>query len=133
MRHLSLLSLSLVLISCSASRTGLLPNATVIRTELYFGMSRPDGGVVSDEQWGRFLDTAITPRFPEGLTVLDASGQYRMTSGVLVKERTKLLVIVHPPAADSLLTQICRLYAAAFNQESVMKVSGSCSQEFIGR
>jgi hypothetical protein len=133
MKHILLPLLSLLLLSCGASRSGVLPDATMIRSELYFGMSRPDGGVVSDEQWSRFLDTAITPRFPEGLTVLDASGQYRMASGVLVKERTKMLVIVHPPAADSLLTQICRLYAAAFNQESVMKVSGSCSQGFIGR
>ena len=105
----------------------------MIRTELYFGMSRSDGGVVSDEQWSRFLDTAITPRFPDGLTVIDASGQYRMASGVLQKERTKLLVIVHPPVADSLLTQICRSYATAFEQESVMRVSAPCRQDFIGR
>ena len=40
------------------------------RTELFFGTAIKGGGVVTDEQFRAFLDSEITPRFPEGLTVL---------------------------------------------------------------
>jgi hypothetical protein len=41
-----------------------------VRETLYFGRSRPDGGTVSDEEWKIFLADIVTPRFPEGLTVV---------------------------------------------------------------
>lgn len=44
-----------------------------IRTELSFGTTLPDGSEMTDEQWGDFLDAEITPRFPDGLTVLEGS------------------------------------------------------------
>src|SRR5262245_20034140 len=46
-----------------------------IRTELYFGTAKPDG-VVTDEEFHLFLDTEITPRFPDGLTLLKGDGQF---------------------------------------------------------
>ena len=47
-----------------------------IQESLYFGTAQPDG-LVSPEEWSGFLGTTITPRFPEGLTVFQASGQWR--------------------------------------------------------
>src|SRR5262245_31018054 len=41
-----------------------------IRTELFFGSERADIPEVSDAEFKRFLDNEITPRFPNGLTVL---------------------------------------------------------------
>ena len=35
---------------------------------------------------GRFLDDEVTPRFPDGLSVLDVAGQYRDPSGRIVRE-----------------------------------------------
>jgi hypothetical protein len=40
--------------------------------ELLFGR-----GNVSDRNWDRFLADEVTPRFPDGLTVFDAKGQWR--------------------------------------------------------
>jgi hypothetical protein len=49
-----------------------------IETDLLFGTARPDGGPpVTDEEFRSFVDGFITPRFPDGLTVEDAYGQYR--------------------------------------------------------
>src|SRR5215207_3250304 len=39
-----------------------------LRTELFFGSSRPDGSMVTEAQFTQFLDQEITPRFPDGLT-----------------------------------------------------------------
>ena len=35
------------------------------RLELLFGTSRPQGPPISEEEWASFLDTVVTPRFPE--------------------------------------------------------------------
>jgi hypothetical protein len=106
----------------------------MIRSELYFGLSQRDGAIVGEQEWSRFLDTAITPRFPDGLTVIDAAGQYRLSSGMIQKERSKVVVLVHSASTrnDSLIVAICRSYARSFNQESVMRVSSGCAQAFIG-
>ena len=99
--------------------------ATWVRTELYFGRSKAggEGGEISDAEWRAFLEKEVTARFPDGLTVLDASGQYRNAKGVIVKERTKLLVLLHKKAgADGKLGEIIAAYKKKFKQESVLKV-----------
>ena len=40
-----------------------------------------------------------TPRFPDGLTVLDAAGQWRDGSGAIMRERTKLVIVLAKPGA----------------------------------
>ena len=47
------------------------------RTELFFGTAKPDGTAVTDEAFSTFLDEQITPRFPDGLTLLKGDGQFR--------------------------------------------------------
>jgi len=37
---------------------------------------------VSEEDWQRFLNVEVTPRFPDGLTVYDVYGQYRGSDGL---------------------------------------------------
>jgi len=38
------------------------------RTELYFGLSKSNG-VVTEEEFQNFINTEVTPRFPNGLTL----------------------------------------------------------------
>lgn len=65
-----------------------------IREELYFGSDMPDGGIVFEAQWREFADSVITPRFSEGFTVLEGRGQYRYQDGRIVKERTRIVVLL---------------------------------------
>ena len=44
---------------------GLAEADTFARTELFFRLSRP-GGIVTDEEFKAFVDTLVTPRFPDG-------------------------------------------------------------------
>ena len=37
-----------------------------IRSELYFGLQKPDGTSVNDAEWQDFLDKSISSRFPAG-------------------------------------------------------------------
>jgi hypothetical protein len=88
--------------------------------ELLFGRAIAGGGAVSDGQWRAFIDSEITPRFPDGLTVVDANGQWRAANGI-VRERSKLVTIVLPDRADSEagIADIVGAYKARFRQESV--------------
>lgn len=98
---------------------------TQLREELYFGRSQPGGRVVSEEQWQEFLDTQITPRFPDGLTVIDAYGQFLNSSGNIIAEQTKVLILIYPNSQDKekAIQEIINLYKAQFQQESVLRVT----------
>ena len=68
-----------------------------VRSELYFAVGNEDGsGLIDEAQWRRFLDREVTPRFPDGLTVLDGYGQWRFQQDDrLVRQRCKVLVVLH--------------------------------------
>jgi len=92
-----------------------------VRTTLYFGLARPKGSV-SELEWQLFLKDEVTPRFPNGLTVWEAEGQWRGQDGGIGHERSKVLLLVHPDTADAraaLQTVIAR-YRKSFDQESVL-------------
>ncbi|MFC3551583.1 DUF3574 domain-containing protein [Lysobacter cavernae] len=73
-----------------------------VRSELYFAVGNEDGSDTVDEaQWRAFLDSEITPRFPDGLTVLDGYGQWLFREqGRLVRQRSKILVVLHEGSAQ---------------------------------
>jgi hypothetical protein len=85
--------------------------------DLLFGRTH-----VSEASWARFLATEVTPRFPDGFTVIDAKGQWRAPGGEKIsRERSKLLMIAMPPGADNdeRLQKIIEAYKTRFKQQSV--------------
>ena len=108
-RHLSAaVTLALVLASAAGPALGAdappCPPGAERFTEyrLFFGRSQGDREVVSEEDWRAFLADEVTPRFPNGLTVLDAARQWRAGSGAIVRERTKLLLVLAEPGTDAM-------------------------------
>ena len=91
---------------------------------LFFGRSQGSVEVVSEEAWRSFLADEVTPRFPAGLTVFDAAGQWRESSGEIVRERTKVLLVLAPPGGDAIqrTDEIAEAYKLAFGQSSVLRV-----------
>ena len=90
---------------------------------LYLGRDIGTGGIVSEGAFRRFLTEVVTPRFPDGLTVLDAVGQFRSASGAIIREPSKLLVILAPDAnaITARIGNIIEAYKRWFNQESVLQ------------
>ncbi len=115
--------LALLLAGCAGfpSATCSAGLETMTEAQLFLGRSIPGGGVVGDEDWQRFLDEEVTPRFPDGLTVEDAVGQWRGSGGI-VREPSKRLTIVLTGAPDeqSKLSSIRESYKRRFRQESVL-------------
>ena len=103
-----------------------------VRYELFMGRSGPGGEVVSDQAWEAFLADTVTPRFPDGLTVLDARGQWRDSEGEILKERSKVLVILAPPGDDprGLIDEVSDEYKRRFSQESVLEVESDTCVSF---
>ena len=91
------------------------------RIELHLGLGLPGGGVVSRAQFRNFLEGTVTPRFPDGYTVLEATGNYRYKSGKIAAEPARVLVILTkaPDEAARRVEEIVRIYKARFRQESV--------------
>ena len=65
-----------VVMDCGAS------SAPQVRTTLYFGLARPKGAV-TELEWQIFLRDEVTRRFPDGLTVWEAEGQWRTPAGTI--------------------------------------------------
>jgi hypothetical protein len=95
------------------------------RTELYFGSERA-GPDVSRREFMQFLDAEITPRFPDGLTLLSGRGQFREDDGTIVEETSFVLILFFPyedrAESSALVEEIRRLYTEQFDQESVLRV-----------
>jgi uncharacterized protein DUF3574 len=97
-----------------------------IRTELYFGFCKKDGTEVTSEEWKKFVDDEVTPRFPEGLTIVEAAGQFRLASGIIVHENSRMVILVYRrkdrTKLDLRIEAIRTAYCKKFDQESVMRV-----------
>ena len=103
----------------------------IVKTELFFGLSKPDGDTVSESEWKKFVDEHITPRFREGLTILDANGQWMDKRSKVIKEKTKIVILLHRDNVDTDadIEYIRDKYKALFEQESVLRISthiGEC-------
>lgn len=94
--------------------------STMTEVELYFGRSLSSGEEVSDADWQRFVDEEITPRFPDGLSIENAYGQWKGASGI-IRERSKhLTIIILGKSSADPFAAIRAAYKARFHQESVL-------------
>ncbi|HEY0329824.1 MAG TPA: DUF3574 domain-containing protein [Rhodopseudomonas sp.] len=104
-------------------RTCAQPAEPMLRAELLFGRTLRDRALVSEAAFARFLAEEVTPRFPDGLTVIDSKGQWRNpASGVLLREPAKVLLILFAddPTKRAALTAIAEAYKHRFQQQSVL-------------
>jgi hypothetical protein len=84
-----------------------LPEGTQrwVRSELYFSIAvigREDRPSHADAYWQTFMNEEVTPRFPDGLTVFDAVGQWLAREDEPPPQlRTRVIVLLHPDVADA--------------------------------
>jgi hypothetical protein len=95
----------------------------LVRDVLYFGRNRPGGGAVTDEEWQTFLDQVLTPRFPAGLTVVAATGQWKGKSGLVEQERSEVVTVFHSAdeATRRAVIEVVVEYKRRFRQEAVLR------------
>ena len=133
-------ALAAVLLLGACAAPPACPEGTVsaATVTLAFGRNGPDGTLrVTDADWSAFLAEEATPRFPDGLTGLNAAGQWRAPDGLIAREPAKLLwlVLPGPPAAETSgrIGALASAYAARFGQDSVLAVYGQSCAGFLRR
>lgn len=100
--------------------------------QLFFGQNIGDKPGVTPKEFQAFVDEELTPRFPSGLTVLDGGGQWKGDENRLIREASKVVVLVLPNRLEASLklNEVRRAYKARFKQESVMLVTQAACVDF---
>lgn len=100
--------------------------------QLFFGRNVGAKPGVTDTAFGRFVDEELTPRFPDGLTILDGGGQWRGDENKLIRESAKIVLIVLPLAGDSgeRIEAVRNAYKARFKQDSVLLITQAACVSF---
>jgi hypothetical protein len=92
--------------------------------EAYLGRAIRDRAPVTDAEWRAFLADTVTPAFPDGLTALDGQGQWRDAGGRILREDSKVLVVVLPgtgiAAARARMQPVEDAWKRRFRQQSVL-------------
>lgn len=121
--------LALILAGCAPGSAGggcgLAGGRPMLLATLFLGTAVPGRGPVSGQEWEDFAATVVTPRFPEGFTVLDGQGQWRdPRSGRILREGTKILILGAPgtPATLRGLEEVSAEWRRRFDQQSVGRV-----------
>lgn len=131
-RYLTLSAFVLPLAACAGLSEACRENQKAMISDLlYFGTAKPDG-VVSAHEWQRFIDNEVSRRFPQGLTAWQASGQWRVEGGPIIRESSYILNLVHPDNADTeaAINEIMSHYKSRFRQNAVLRVRGSVCVSF---
>jgi hypothetical protein len=110
----------------------LAPAQSLLLDRLYFGRAVAGGGDVSEEDWRAFLRDSVTPRFPDGLTVWRAEGQWRAPDGALVRERSFVLELLHvgDAVSEQAVQSIRADYRTRFRQDAVLRVTAPVRVQF---
>lgn len=108
------------------------PARVLVAERLFFGRTVPSGGTVSDADWQAFLRDFVTPRFPEGLTVVNGNGQWRDARGRIWAEDSFVLEVFREPGADleKALGEIANEYKSRFHQDAVLRVTSPAAVRF---
>ena len=132
-RPVLVLASVLVLVGCaSIPELPCLPGEQrAVNELLYFGRAMPKGAVTAEE-WSEFLRSVVTPRFPDGLTAWQASGQWKSADGTIAQELSYVLNLVHPEnePSEAAIRAVVSEYKSRFQQEAVLRVKGPVCASF---
>ena len=133
----AMLIAALALAGCSATVDERCPDGLTAFTEFnfYFGLAKGDGSLVSEAEWDAFLADTVTPRFPDGLTVYAARGQWLDTAtDQLYREPTRVLNILTPrddlDASLAALDEIADRFVERFDQQVVFRTTRAACAGF---
>src|SRR3954464_11401274 len=92
------------------------PQKPMLDIELLLGR-----GKASDARWAQFLAREVTPRFPDGLTVYETTGQWRdPATQKVTREKSRVLrIIASANTAPDKITAVTDAYKHQFRQKSV--------------
>lgn len=97
----------------------------MMETNLYFGQSKPGGGMVTEKEWTSFKENQVAKVFKEGSTVLNGAGNwYDPESHKLITEPTYVVIYFYKksPKISKQIDSLRNRYKTLFQQQSVLRV-----------
>lgn len=131
-----------------SASTGTIPGATLhgdaahpaatagwVETRLYFGLGviDPPGSGVSEQAWRDFLDKEVTPRFPDGLSVIDVYGQWQgkdQTSPERLRSKQLVIDYEDTPEHRAKVEAIRAAWKKRTGDQSVLRVTQPADVSF---
>jgi hypothetical protein len=100
--------------------------------QLFFGRNVGDRPGVSEADFRKFMDEDVTPKFPDGLTVMDGGGQWRGAENKLIREASKVVLIVLPKGRNvsGRIDAVRNAYKTRFHQEAVLLITQAACVSF---
>jgi len=118
----AILVLGLGLTGCMTAPKPVCPagQAQLRTAQLFLGARAPTK--VSDTDLRKFVDAEVTPRFPDGVTVVDGGGQWKGDENRMIREAAKVVMIVLPERGDpnAKVEAVRSAYRTRFKQDSVV-------------
>jgi len=88
--------------------------------QLFLGARQPT--TPNDGDLRRFVDQEVTPRFPDGVTVVDGGGQWKGSENRMIREASKVVLVVLPASGGggAKVEAVRTAYRSKFKQEPVV-------------
>ena len=124
MKNILLISVLIIISSCSSRN--------FIVTKIYFGLTGPNNTVISGKDFDIFVDSTITPLFPNGFTVYSTEGRWKNISNETIKEDSRVIEIINAAKTEDRekIRTIAKSYKKRFQQESVLITEESVIADF---
>lgn len=108
-------------LSCTA------PQKPMLDIELMLGR-----GKAGAARWAQFLAREVMPRFPDGLTIYETTGQWRdPATKIIAREKSRVLRIIAPAdTAPETIAAVAETYRKQFRQKSVGVVTRQVCASF---
>lgn len=92
--------------------------------QLFFGRGDPKPPI-NEAAFRKFVYDELTPRFPDGLTILAGGGQWKGADERLIRNAAKVVLIVLPQRGDVApkIEAVRAAYKLKFHQDSVLLVA----------
>jgi hypothetical protein len=130
-------ALTLVFVCSLAACAGRAPVCPAgqqsIRTaQLFFGRNDLAASRIDDAEFRRFVDQELSPRFPDGLTMLDGGRQWAGAENQRIRESAKVVLIVLPGRGDARarIAAVRAAYKARYHQDPALVVSEPACASF---
>lgn len=131
MRRLAGLALVLALAGCETLRQPQPPACPAgqeyLSTAQLFLGRKAAPPYLTDADLRAFVEAEVTPRFPDGVTLMDGGGDWSGSENRLIREAQKVVLIVLPErGASARLAEVRAAFKARHGADSVVVTQGAC-------
>lgn len=127
MKRVAVLLLGFALTGCSTLEIAGCPagQASLRTAQVFFARDDGKGVAVSDAAFRKFVADEVTPRFPQGLSVLDGGAQWRGEANKMIRESAKVVSVAIPTGRNSShpINAVRGAYRSRFKLDSQVQIT----------